>query len=204
MDRDGGGFVIFDEFCAWCARRHAPVEAPAPAPEPEPEPEPKPEQELRREFSETSGLSPLMPQLSTMPAELEPEPRPEPQSESAAEPVAKQVDEGSAEVRVADRTSATTATSARSASSPEQLVALDQLHRHVDLCLLPFDRHLPVSRAGGDILVLLHLYMRAAGLLHVSDIAPLRSNHTAHRVVRYLYHLRHTARHGAHPSTTAA
>ena len=32
MDRDGGGFVIFDEFCAWCARRHAPVEAPAPAP----------------------------------------------------------------------------------------------------------------------------------------------------------------------------
>jgi len=88
MDRDGGGFVIFDEFCAWCARRHAPVEAPAPAPEPEPEPEPKPEQELRRELSETSGLSPLMPQLSTMPArDLEPEPRPEPQPESAAESI---------------------------------------------------------------------------------------------------------------------
>ena len=52
MDSDGYGMVLFDEFCAWCARRHHAVEAFGPEEEEEPKAKPKAAREPEPEGSD--------------------------------------------------------------------------------------------------------------------------------------------------------
>ena len=58
----------------------------SPQPEPEPQPEPQEAGQLTRDFSSTSGYSPLMPQTSVAQPEPEPEPAPQPAPAPQPEP----------------------------------------------------------------------------------------------------------------------
>jgi hypothetical protein len=83
-------------------------------------------------------------------------------------------------------------------------LSLDQLHCEVHLALLALDRNFAHRCARGNVLVLLHLYVRAACLLHVLDLAALSSDDAADTLVRDLNHFLDSTWHSTHSAHSAA